>query len=429
MKKMIRFLIVAALVVACLVPTVFAAGTTVDVTDKTAAPNDTVTVDVTISGNPGFKAFNMNLEYDKDALELTSITFGEMCNGFTSSNLENGTVVFATSNNITANGVLFTATFVVKAESGAYDVKVNVTNLGANNVDIDLGTEPVVGTITVDPCCHGHSFTNYVSDGNATCTEDGTKTAKCDRCDVTNTIADEGSAKGHSFTNYVSNNDATCTEDGTKTAKCDRCDAKDTVADEGSAKGHSFTNYVSNNDATCTEDGSKTAKCDHCDAKDTVTDEGSAKGHSWKAATCVDGKICSVCGATEGKELGHSYGDWTQAKAPTCTEKGEETHKCSACGKTETREVAALGHKLTKVAGVAATTEKEGIKEHWVCEHCGKLYADAEGTVETTLEALTIAKLVLDENPPTGDATPLMLLFVLFAAPPVCALTMKRKKF
>ena len=26
-----------------------------------------------------------------------------------------------------------------------------------------------------------HSFTNYVSDKNATCTEDGTKTAKCDR--------------------------------------------------------------------------------------------------------------------------------------------------------------------------------------------------------------------------------------------------------
>jgi hypothetical protein len=43
----------------------------------------------------------------------------------------------------------------------------------------------------------GHSFTNYVSDGNATCTEDGTKTAKCDRCDVTDTIADPDSALGH----------------------------------------------------------------------------------------------------------------------------------------------------------------------------------------------------------------------------------------
>ena len=40
---------------------------------------------------------------------------------------------------------------------------------------------------------------------------------------------------GHSFTSYVSNNDATYTEDGTKTAKCDRCSATDTVVDKGSA--------------------------------------------------------------------------------------------------------------------------------------------------------------------------------------------------
>jgi fibronectin type 3 domain-containing protein len=39
----------------------------------------------------------------------------------------------------------------------------------------------------------GHSFTHYVSDGNATTAADGTKTAKCDRCEVTNTIPDPGS--------------------------------------------------------------------------------------------------------------------------------------------------------------------------------------------------------------------------------------------
>ena len=41
----------------------------------------------------------------------------------------------------------------------------------------------------------GHSFTQYISDGNATTSADGTKTAKCDRngCAVTNTIRDEGS--------------------------------------------------------------------------------------------------------------------------------------------------------------------------------------------------------------------------------------------
>lgn len=33
----------------------------------------------------------------------------------------------------------------------------------------------------------GHSFTNYVYNGDATCGGDGTETAKCDRCDVTDT--------------------------------------------------------------------------------------------------------------------------------------------------------------------------------------------------------------------------------------------------
>ena len=169
----------------------------------------------------------------------------------------------------------------------------------------------------------GHKFTNYVSDNNATCTEDGTKTAKCDRCDETDTVTDVGSklqhtydkqvatdeylcseatctqkAKyyysckcgekgtetfeygdtlGHSFTNYVSDNNATCTEDGTKTAKCDHCDETDTITDTGSKLGHSFTNYVSDNNATYEKNGTKTAHCDHkgCTATDTIIDEDS----------------------------------------------------------------------------------------------------------------------------------------------------------
>ena len=81
---------------------------------------------------------------------------------------------------------------------------------------------------------HTHSFTNYISNNDATCTADGTKTAKCDYCEETNTITDAGSKLDHSFTNYISNGDATYDADGTKTAKCDNCDATDTVVDEGS---------------------------------------------------------------------------------------------------------------------------------------------------------------------------------------------------
>ncbi len=73
----------------------------------------------------------------------------------------------------------------------------------------------------------------------ATCTETGlTEGSHCSVCNKILVAQETVSALNHSFTNYISNDDATCTEDGTKTAKCDRCDVTDTQSDEGSAKGH-----------------------------------------------------------------------------------------------------------------------------------------------------------------------------------------------
>lgn len=53
--------------------------------------------------------------------------------------------------------------------------------------------EDVIAGATIDPT--GHSFTDYVSDNNATEEADGTKTAHCDHdgCDATDTVVDEGS--------------------------------------------------------------------------------------------------------------------------------------------------------------------------------------------------------------------------------------------
>ena len=135
---------------------------------------------------------------------------------------------------------------------------------------------------------HSIAGQEYVSDNNATCEQDGTKTAKCVRygtggCTETDTVTDTGSKLGHLFEDYVSNNDATCEQDGTKTARCVRygtggCMATDTVTDTDSKLGHLFEDYVSNNDATYAHDGTKTAKCvryDQCGETHTMPDEGS----------------------------------------------------------------------------------------------------------------------------------------------------------
>ena len=63
---------------------------------------------------------------------------------------------------------------------------------------------------------------------------------------------------------------------------------------------------------------------------------------------------------------------------------------------TKTEVIPAKGHTLTAVAEVPATCETAGVKAHWKCEVCGKLFSDAEGKTETTLERLAI--------PATGHA-------------------------
>lgn len=147
-------------------------------------------------------------------------------------------------------------------------------------------------TRTEDIPALNHSFAGqeYVSDNNATCGQDGTKTIRCVRygrggCTEKDTVVDTGSMLGHSFDEeaYVSDNNATCEQDGTKTAKCVRygtggCMATDTVTDTDSKLGHLFEDYISNNDATYARDGTKTAKCvryDQCGETHTVPDEGS----------------------------------------------------------------------------------------------------------------------------------------------------------
>ena len=62
----------------------------------------------------------------------------------------------------------------------------------------------------------------------------------------------------------------------------------------------------------------------------------------------------------------HSWGGWTQAKAPTCGASGEEARSCISCGATETRPVAATGeHTWTEKAPSCTET---GVR---TCTECG----------------------------------------------------------
>ena len=87
---------------------------------------------------------------------------------------------------------------------------------------------------------------------------------------------------------------------------------------------------------------------------------------------------------------------------PTCDKEGLRTYtaKVTFEGKdytdTKTEPIPAKGHTLTAVEAVPATCETAGTSAHWKCNVCGKLFSDAEGKTETTLEKLAI--------PATGHA-------------------------
>lgn len=90
-------------------------------------------------------------------------------------------------------------------------------------------------------------------------------------------------------------------------------------------------------------------------------------------------------------------------KAASCTETGNlEYWLCSICGKYFTDEgftqstdeagvvVPALGHAMTRKEAVKPTAQAAGNIEYYVCSRCGKLFKDALGKEETTLEKVTL---------------------------------------
>ena len=98
-------------------------------------------------------------------------------------------------------------------------------------------------------------------------------------------------------------------------------------------------------------------------------------------------------------------------------------------GKTEISDVTVdAAHKLTEVDGKAATVTENGIKEHYACGSCGKLYADAEGKKE--LEKADIVINATGNSSDTGDkamVVPALLLILLSASGIAVMVTGKKK--
>lgn len=99
-----------------------------------------------------------------------------------------------------------------------------------------------------------------------------------------------------------------------------------------------------------------------------------------------------------------------EAEEGDCLKDGVKAHyTCKGCGKlyedaAGTKEVEAAdlvvkgGHKLTEVKAKDATYTEAGNKAHYVCSVCGKLFEDAEGETETTAAKVTVPQLIYVEE-------------------------------
>lgn len=94
-----------------------------------------------------------------------------------------------------------------------------------------------------------------------TCTENGEKTRYIEDEDIYETEVIP--ATGHSFTKYESDGNATCSQKGTKTAKCDNnCGEKDTIIDDETTVPHDYqTVWTVKKKASQTSDGYKAHVC------------------------------------------------------------------------------------------------------------------------------------------------------------------------
>ena len=113
---------------------------------------------------------------------------------------------------------------------------------------------------------------------------------------------------------------------------------------------HEDTCAVTQRDATCTTDGyTAGVYCNDCDT--------------------------FISGGETLPATGHSWGNWTDVIAATCTTAGTQIRECANCDEDQTQTVAATGHSYSAVVTPPTATE-QGYTTH-TCGNCGDSYVDS----------------------------------------------------
>ena len=231
----------------------------------------------------------------------------------------------------------------------------------------------------------GHDWNaEYTIDVKPTCTQPGSKSIHCSRCDATKDVT-EIEPLGHDWEDdFTIDVKPTCTQPGSKSIHCSRCDATKDVT-EIEPTGHSFGEWTVSKDSTCVAGGQKTRKCETCGYTEYEDTDIDSDAHEWeedytidKEPTCtVAGSKsihCSRCDATKDSTVipvtDHTYGEWEIVTPSTCTENGVKKHACIHCGFEQT-EIIEPAHEWedSRTVDIAPSCTEQG-EDSVHCRNC-----------------------------------------------------------
>ena len=318
---------------------------------------DSLTVSISINGNPTFGVIELWLKYDPEILTLVKTESGAI--DYTAGDViaadefivfeygEDVIKIFNTTmdKEFEKSGTIITFNFKVKENVHASSV-VELTKAAFYSAKTENGMQKIKVDSLTNANVHAHKFTAEPVVEAATCVAPSKTTYTCDTCKEEVVIL--GNELGaHSFGEWTTVTAPTCTEKGSDERVCTVCNTEKETK-ETDALGHDYsTEWTVDTEANCVAPGSKSHHCSRCDDKADVT---------------------------EIAALGHDFGDWTVEKAATCTEKGSEKRTCKreGCAETETREIEALGHKPVAFEEVEATKEAVGYTGGTYCSVCNE---------------------------------------------------------
>ncbi len=212
----------------------------ITLSNVSAMPNDTVTIDISIADNPGIMAMSFCITYDSDAFEYIGYNKGYLSRYTIKDHANKGQIAFVNdeASNKSDNGVMMSVKFKIKdhAAPGKHTITIANQNrekhgnrlhnsFSNSNLKYIIPTV-TAGSITVGETCEnsGHKYGEWQIIVPADCTNTGSKTHSCIRCNNhTETVEIPIT---HDFeAEWTVDKAATPTEDGIMSRHCKLCDA------------------------------------------------------------------------------------------------------------------------------------------------------------------------------------------------------------